>query len=145
MIRKIGNLALVLLWLALAVLQLLGWYYGREWPFGLLAIMAMLLFGVVSWMMREPAAPPKPPLRTLPQGPAYPASVLLFVTLVLALPLWRENWEPDQPVWDCFLAIILIAIVAGSFLGVLYLQSNHIEFGEARIRRAEPGEDEPLR
>jgi len=83
--------------------------------------------------------------QTLPQGTLYPAGVVLFVGAFLALPLWRENWEPDQPIWDGFLSIFLIAVVAGSFLGVRYLQSNHVQFGEARIRKAEPGVEDPLR
>lgn len=145
MIRKLGNLALVLLWLAWGVLQLLDWYYSSKGPFGLLAFILMLLFSVVSLATARPVITAKPPLRTLPEGPLYPAGVVLFASLFLALPLWRENWEPDQPLWDGFLAIFLIAIVAGSFLGVRYLQSNRIEFGEARIRRAEPGAEEPLR
>jgi len=145
MIKKMRNLALVLLGVAWGALQLLNWYYGNESPFGLLATVAMLLFSLLSCTISEPAPPRKPPLRTLPQGPAYPAGVVLFVSLTLALPLWRTNWEPDQPVWDGFLALILIAIVAGSFLGVRYLQANHVEFGEARIRKAEPGADEAVR
>lgn len=139
MIKNKGKLALGFFWLAWLVLALLDWRYGHRWPFSLLALIAMLLFNLVSFATREPPASTKPPMRTLPQGPLYPTGVVMFVSVVLALPLWRANWEPDRPMWDGFLAIFLIAMVVGSFLGVRYLQLNHIEFGEARIRRDKPG------
>ena len=49
------------------------------------------------------------------------------------MPLWREFREPAQPVWDAFLAVFLIALVIAAFLGIRYLQKNHIEVGEARF------------
>lgn len=137
MIRNKGKLALMVIWLALAVIHFLNWYFQHEGLFQLGVWIAWLLLGVAI-ATREPAASAKPPMRTLPQGGLYPVSMALFVAVVAALPLGRANWEPAQPVWDGFLVLILIAMVAGTFVGLRHLQSNNIEFGEARFR---PGGD----
>lgn len=59
--------------------------------------------------------------------------VVLWVGFFLAIPLWREFHEPSQPLWNTFLALFLIGLVVGTFLGVRYLQKNNVEVGEARF------------
>lgn len=139
MIRKYGRPALRLLGVAWVVFVIFDWSSRHLGLLGLLGSLAAIatLFGPLSFV--TPPATAKPQLRTLPRGALYPVGVVLFVTLLLAVPLLREFWEPAQPVWDGFLALFLTAMVTGSFLGVRYLQSNHVEFGDARIREAEPG------
>lgn len=72
-------------------------------------------------------------MSTVPQTKTYVAHIVLWVGFFLALPLWREFQEPGQMVWNVFLAVILIAIVVGAFVGVRHLQKNGIEVGEARF------------
>jgi succinate dehydrogenase/fumarate reductase cytochrome b subunit len=69
----------------------------------------------------------------VPETKTYVAHVVLWVGLVLALPLWQEFHEPEQLLWNVFLAAFLIALVVGAFLGVRHLQKNGIEVGEARF------------
>jgi hypothetical protein len=69
----------------------------------------------------------------LPKTRKYLAHVVFWVCLFLAWPLWREFQMQEQPVWNVFLAAILLAVVAGSFFGVRYLQKNDIDVGEARF------------
>ncbi|MGS1017514.1 hypothetical protein [Allosphingosinicella humi] len=63
----------------------------------------------------------------------YAAYMVLWVGFFLAVPLWREFYEPSQPVWNVFLTTFLIALVVGTFFGVRYLQKNGVEVGEARF------------
>jgi len=72
-------------------------------------------------------------MKIVPPGKAYPAFVLLWACLFLAVPLWLEFSEPHQPFWNGTLAMFLLAVVIGSFVGVRYLQKNRIEVGEARF------------
>jgi succinate dehydrogenase hydrophobic anchor subunit len=70
---------------------------------------------------------------SVPQTKTYVAHIVIWVGLFLALPLWREFQEPDQPVWNVFLAAFLVAVVVSAFSGVRHLQKNSIEVGEARF------------
>jgi succinate dehydrogenase hydrophobic anchor subunit len=70
---------------------------------------------------------------TVPQTKTFVAHIVFWVGFFWALPLWREFQEPGQPVWNVFLAALLIAIVVGAFIGVRHLQKNGIEVGEARF------------
>ena len=72
-------------------------------------------------------------MNTIPRTKGYLANVVLFVGLVLAWPLWREFNEPDSALWNIFLAVFLLALVGGAYLGVRFLQKNRIEVGEARF------------
>lgn len=65
--------------------------------------------------------------------------VVFCISWLLAIPLWREFHEPSQTLWNVFLAAFLIAIVMAVFLGMRYLEQNHIEVGEARFSS---GDDE---
>ena len=69
----------------------------------------------------------------LPTTKRYLVHTVLWVGAVLAVPLWREFREPDQPAWNIFLAVLLIALVGGTFFGVRHLQKNAIDVGEARF------------
>jgi hypothetical protein len=55
------------------------------------------------------------------------------VLLVVALPLWRENYEPGQPVWNAFLALMLVAIVIAAVLLQRFFMTHMDEIGEARF------------
>ena len=79
-------------------------------------------------------------MTTVPTTKAYVANTVLVVGALLALPLWREFREPGQPLWDIFLAITLLGIVAGVFFGIRYLQKNAVEVGEARFRTTDVDE-----
>jgi len=70
---------------------------------------------------------------SVPMTKGYVAHVVLWVGFFLAIPIWREFREPSQPLWNVFLALFLIALVVGTFLGVRYLQRNNVEVGEARF------------
>ena len=72
-------------------------------------------------------------MSTVPMTKRYLAHVVLWVGLFLAIPLWREFHEATQPLWNAFLAVFLIALVIGAFVGVRYLQKNKVEVGEARF------------
>jgi succinate dehydrogenase/fumarate reductase cytochrome b subunit len=74
---------------------------------------------------------------TVPETKRYIAHVVFWVGLFLALPLWREFHEPEQPLWNVFLAAFLIALVAGAFFGVRHFQKNGIKVGEARFTAAD--------
>jgi hypothetical protein len=56
-----------------------------------------------------------------------------LVVVALAMPLWREFREPGEPMWNLFLAVLLLSLVAGAFFGIRYMQRNAIEVGEARF------------
>ena len=76
-------------------------------------------------------------MTTVPKTKSYVANVVLVVGFLLALPLWREFREPGQPLWDVFLGIILVGVLAGVFFGLRYLQRNAVEVGEARFKTAD--------
>ena len=73
----------------------------------------------------------------VPKEKSYAAHAVLSVGFLLSIPLWREFREPGQPLWNVFLAIFLIALVAAAFFGVRYLQKNSVEVGEARFTSAD--------
>ncbi len=83
----------------------------------------------------RPSVPPaaRKRIETVPQSKIYLFGTVLFVGAIVAFPLWHEFYEPDQPIWDGFLAVFLAALVAGTFFGVRYFQKNRIEFGEGRL------------
>ena len=81
------------------------------------------------------------PMKIVPPGKAYPACVLLWVSIFLAVPLWLEFSEPHEPLWNGFLAMFLLALAIGSFAGVHYLQKNRIEVGERRFITSESNGD----
>ena len=98
----------------------------------------MWLIGAVAFFYRSLKTPParakaREPWEVVPPGKRYAASVLLWVCVFLAVPLWLEFSEPGQPFWNIFLAVFLLAMVIGSFAGVRYLQKNRVEVGEARF------------
>jgi succinate dehydrogenase hydrophobic anchor subunit len=74
---------------------------------------------------------------TIPNTKGYVAYVVFLVGFFLAIPLWREFQEPNQPIWNVFLAAILVLIVAGAFLGIRHLQNNDVDVGEARFTSEE--------
>jgi len=66
---------------------------------------------------------------------------VLWVSAFLAVPLWRELHEPDQLVWNAFLAAFLIASIAAVFFGLRYLEQNNVAVGEARFTSAQHDSD----
>ena len=118
-----------LFWAALAFFQPTTVDLGYLWLFWLIGAVAFFYRS----LRAKPAAKAREPWKVVPPGIAYPVSVLLWVSTVLAVPLWLEFSEPDQPFWNIFLAVFLLAMVIGSFAGVRYLQKNRIEVGEARF------------
>jgi hypothetical protein len=56
-----------------------------------------------------------------------------WISAFLAIPLWTEFREPNQLIWNIFLAAFLIAVIAAAFFGLRYLEQNQIAVGEARF------------
>lgn len=140
MIKSKRDFALAIAWFLLAApsfsdrnnLRWLPWhrYAWLVWLFGSAVIFYRAL-------KVPPVAPqPREPRRTVPPGRRYAVSVALFCAVILAGPLWIEFYEPTQPLWDGFLAVFLLGLVACSFAGIRHLQKNNIEVGEARVRTA---------
>lgn len=77
-------------------------------------------------------------MSTVPPTKAYLAHMVMWVGFFLAIPLWREVYDVGHPIWNAFLTIFLIAVVAGVFFGVRHLQRNKIEVGEARFPPRDP-------
>jgi hypothetical protein len=75
----------------------------------------------------------------IPASKFYLAHTVAVVGLVLALPLWREFYEPKQAAWDVFLALFLGALVASTFFGIRHLQRSGVDIGEARFPSADGG------
>ena len=128
-----------LVWLLLAALSFPYRNYHNGEPTHDYLWLVQLIVSA-AWFYRSLKAPPPPvkarePMKTIPPGKAYPALVVA-VALFLAVPLWLGLKEPGQPFWNGFLALFLIALVVGAFVGVRYLQKNHIEVGEARFTPA---------
>jgi hypothetical protein len=55
------------------------------------------------------------------------------VLLIVALPLWREFYEPGQTVWNVILAVMLIGIVIAVILVQRFFMTHLDEIGEARF------------
>ncbi|MFV1920347.1 hypothetical protein VPH46_13075 [Sphingomonas sp. MJ1 (PH-R8)] len=70
----------------------------------------------------------------IPKTKRYTAYVSLWVGIFLALPLWLEFREPARQGWNFFLAAFVVALIAGTFLGIRRLQKGHVEVGEPRFR-----------
>ena len=66
---------------------------------------------------------------------------VFWVSAFLAIPLWREFHEPNQMIWNAFLASFLIALIAAAFFGLRYLEQNKVAVGEARFSSAERSSD----
>jgi hypothetical protein len=66
---------------------------------------------------------------------------VFWVSAFLAIPLWREFYEPDQMIWNVFLTTFLISLVAAIYLGLRYLEQNQITVGEAEFTRAQRDTD----
>lgn len=66
---------------------------------------------------------------------------VLWIGAFLAAPTWIEFHEPDQTIWNIFLAAFLSGIVAAAFFGLRYLERNEIEIGEARFTSPRHGSD----
>lgn len=77
----------------------------------------------------------------VPASRSYAPYMATFVSIVLALPLWRELREPGAVAWNVFLSSFLIAVILGVFFGIRYLQRNHVEVGEARFTPGQSGAD----
>lgn len=58
---------------------------------------------------------------------------VFWLSAFIAIPLWREFHEPNQLLWNVFLAVLLIAVIAAAFFGLRYLEHNKVEVGEARF------------
>lgn len=76
-------------------------------------------------------------MSSVPTTKRHVAHIVLWVGIFLAVPLWREFYEPSQPLWSAFLAVFLTALVVGAFFGVRFLQKNSVEVGEARFTTAD--------
>lgn len=141
MIKSKANLALSILFFVTAAANFAGRNTAVGQPYHRYTWLMWLLCAAM-WFYRAfrpgQPLPPREPRRTLPPGKSYPIFIVLFVAVALALPLWLEFQEHDQPFWNGFLAFFLITLVAGTFMGVRYLQINRIEFGEARPSSGEP-------
>ena len=72
-------------------------------------------------------------MASVPTTKRYVINLVASVSAFLAIPLWREFYEPNQPIWNVFLGVVLVAMVAGIFFGVRHLQKNAVEVGEARF------------
>ena len=128
MIKNRANLIWSLCALAFAVLLFAGGIRG--------AWITWLVIAAVSFYRAiKPGPPPiqREQLRTIPAGKGYLVGSTSLVAIFLGLPLWREFYEPAQPLWNVFLMTFLVAVVVGVFLGVRYLQKNRIEIGEGRL------------
>ncbi len=66
---------------------------------------------------------------------------VFWVSAFLAVPLWRELYEPNQLFWNVFLAAFLIAMIAAVFFGLRYLEQNKVAVGEARFASAQHDSD----
>lgn len=78
-------------------------------------------------------------MNRVPKSKSYPATVVLWIGLVFAIPLWREFHEPAALGWNIFLAAFLIAVVLAAFFGIRHLQKSGIDVGEARFKTNEAG------
>jgi len=58
---------------------------------------------------------------------------VFWLSAFIAIPLWREFHEPNELLWNVFLAAFLIAVIAAAFFGLRYLEQNQVEVGEARF------------
>ncbi len=55
------------------------------------------------------------------------------VLLVIAIPLFREFYEPGYPVWNAFLALLLAGLAIGVFFLARFFRTHAGEIGEARF------------
>jgi len=141
MIKSRPDLVLGVAWLLMAALS----FWHRNRPSDVL----LHRYGWLIWLIssallfyRAFRAPPRPvvsrdPLTTVPESKWYAISIALFVLIVLMVPLWLEFHEPDQPMWNGFLAVFLVSLVFGSFVGIRHLQKNRDQIGEARFHSGE--------
>lgn len=61
---------------------------------------------------------------------------VFWVSAFLAAPLWREFHEANELVWNVFLAVFLIAVIAAAFIGLRHLEQSKAAVGEARFTSA---------
>lgn len=47
--------------------------------------------------------------------------------------MWTEFHEPNQLIWNVFLAAFLVGVVAAAFFGLRHLERNQVSVGEARF------------
>jgi hypothetical protein len=59
---------------------------------------------------------------------------IVWLSAMLAIPLWREFHEPNNMLWNVFLATFLVAVVMGAFFGLRYLDQHQDAVGEAKFK-----------